>query len=250
MNNREEFEKMKFRYDPNDPERYPADFDQKLETLRERDFILSLNFAGPFWQLREWVGFEPLCMFFMEDPAFIQEMVGFYEDFVSKTMERILSERIVDRIWINEDMAFKGHSMISPKMTREFLLPTWSRWVSEAKAGGVTILDMDSDGYIEDLIPIWIEAGFNVCDPLEVAAGNDIQKFRNAYGNQMAFRMGVDKRKMAAGGVEISAELERLAPIIKNGGYIPGCDHGVPSDVSWKDFIDYSYRLAQLTGWN
>ena len=250
VNNREEFEKMKFRYDPNDPERYPADFDQKLETLRERDFILSLNFAGPFWQLREWVGFEPLCMFFMEDPAFIQEMVGFYEDFVSKTMERILSERIVDRIWINEDMAFKGHSMISPKMTREFLLPTWSRWVSEAKAGGVTILDMDSDGYIEDLIPIWIEAGFNVCDPLEVAAGNDIQKFRNAYGNQMAFRMGVDKRKMAAGGVEISAELERLAPIIKNGGYIPGCDHGVPSDVSWKDFIDYSYRLAQLTGWN
>jgi len=249
VENRDDFEEMKFRYDPLDPERYPQDFDRQVELYRQRESILSLNIAGPFWQLREWVGFEPLCMLFLEAPDFVHEMISFYGDFVSKTMEKVLKEGIVDRIWINEDMAFKGRSMISPEMTREFLLPTWTRWVAKARDEGVSLFDMDSDGYIEDLVPIWIEAGFNVCDPLEVAAGNDIAKLRHEYGNSIAFRMGVDKRKMAAGGQGMEVELSRLAPVIRDGGYIPGCDHGVPADVSWSDFLEYSDRLAKLTGW-
>lgn len=249
VESREDFEEMKIRYDPMDPERYPEDFDDQAEKLRRRDFILSLNIAGPFWQLREWVGFEPLCMLFLEDPGFVHEMIGFYSDFVSKTMKRVLDARIVDRIWINEDMAFKGRSMISPEMTREFLLPVWSRWIAEAREGGVLLFDMDSDGYMENLIPVWIDAGFNVCDPLEVAAGNDILKYRNMYGKKIAFRMGIDKRKMASGGKEMAEELGRLLPVIRDGGYIPGCDHGVPHDVSWSNFVDYSDRLARMTGW-
>jgi len=245
----EDFEAMKLRYDPLDPARYPADFDVQAARLKNRESVLTLNMAGPFWQLREWVGFEPLCMLFLENPDFVKEMISFYEDFISRTMERVLRAGIVDRIWINEDMAFKERSMISPEMTREFLFPTWRRWVSEAREAGVQILDMDSDGYIGDLVPIWIEAGFNVCDPIEVAAGNDISRLRNEYGKQMAFRMGVDKRKMAAGGRALAKELQRLASVIGDGGYIPGCDHGVPHDVSWENFVDYSKQLAKLTGW-
>jgi hypothetical protein len=30
---------------------------------------------------------------------------------------------------------------------------------------------------------------------------------------------------------------------------LPTCDHGVPPDVSWPNFIEYTRRLAQLTGW-
>jgi uroporphyrinogen decarboxylase len=134
-------------------------------------------------------------------------------------------------------------------MTREFLLPAWKKWMAQAEEAGVPILDEDSDGYIEDLIPIWIEAGFNVCDPIEVAAGNDIGLYRTQHGEKIAFRQGVDKRKIAKGGKEIEDELNRLAPVIKDGGFIPGCDHGVPFDISWKDFIHYSTLLAELTGW-
>ena len=41
------------------------------------------------------------------------------------------------------------------------------------------------------------------------------------------------------GGVlcSIENELKRLRPVIKSGGYIPGCDHGVPHDVSWENYI-------------
>jgi uroporphyrinogen decarboxylase len=54
---------------------------------------------------------------------------------------------------------------------------------------------------------------------------------------------------MARGGRAIRAELKRLSPVVRDGGYIPSCDHGVPSDVSWRNFVDYSRLLAKMTGW-
>jgi hypothetical protein len=65
----------------------------------------------------------------------------------------------------------------------------------------------------------------------------------------MAYRGGVDKRLMAKGGRYIEAEIERLMPVIRDGGYIPGCDHGVPSDVAWPDYVYYVKLLARATGW-
>jgi uroporphyrinogen-III decarboxylase len=249
VNNPSDFEKMKKRYNPYEPNRYPTDFMDRLKVMKDRDYITSITIPGPFWQLREWCGFEPLCMMFITDPDFIKEMILFWTDFVSKTLKKCLDEECIDRIFINEDMAYKGKSMISPKMTKEFLLPTWKKWIKEAKKANVKILDMDSDGMVEELIPIWIDAGFNVCDPIEVAAGNDINKYRELYGCKIAFRQGVDKRCIAAGKSKIEEELKRLDPVIKSGGFIPGCDHGVPSDISWPDFVNYSRILAELTGW-
>jgi len=113
----------------------------------------------------------------------------------------------------------------------------------------VPLVAIDSDGYIGELIPIWIESGVNCCDPIEVAAHCDINEFRRQFGHKMAYRGGVDKRCIAKGGQIIRDELKRIEPVLKNGGYIPGCDHGVPFDVSWPNFVEYSRLLAEMTGW-
>jgi uroporphyrinogen decarboxylase len=240
---------MKKRYHPDDPARYPENFIELVRKLKNRDYVITLQFSGPFWQLREWCGFEPLCMLFLENPDFVREMIDFWTEFVSQTMARALDAGIIDRIWVNEDMAYKEKAMISPEMTRKFLLPAWKLWATEARQAGVPIIDEDSDGFVGELIPLWIEAGFNVCDPIEVAAGNDIVAYRKRFGKKIAFRQGVDKRCIALGGKIIEDELTRLAPVIKSGGFIPGCDHGVPFDISWQDFVYYARLLAELTGW-
>jgi len=246
---REDFGKMKTRYNPDDPVRYPGDFQERVKALEERDYVAGIHLTGAFWQLREWCGFEPLCILFIEDPDFVREMIEFWTEFVSRTMARVLDAGILDFIHISEDMAYKEKSMISPAMTREFLMPAWVRWATEARQAGVPIVDMDSDGKVDELIPVWIESGINVCDPVEVAAGNDINEFRTAFGHKMAYTGGVDKRCIATGGRVIEDELARLAPVVKDGGFVPGCDHGVPSDISWQDFVRYGRLLADLTGW-
>ena len=245
-----DWEQMRQRYSLDSPGRFPREFAAHCQDLQRRDVVLTVQFNGPFWQLREWCGFENLCMLFIDDPDFVMEMITFWTDFVSALLERIFDQVALDRIGISEDMAFKERSMISSAMTRRFLLPSYERWVAQAHAAGCPIIDMDSDGYIGELIPIWIEAGINVCDPIEVAAGNNIVAYREQFGRKMAYRGGIDKRAIAKGGKVIEDELTRVVPpLLKAGGFIPGCDHGVPPDISWPDFVNYSRLLANLCGW-
>ena len=189
-------EKIKWRYNPRHPERFPADFEDRCRALRDRDYVLRLTIPGPFWQLREWCGFENLCIFMIQDPDLVRAMIDFWADFVLQTLEPILARAAPDFVQVSEDMAYKMHSMISPAMTRRFLLPTWDKWIRTLKAGGCPIVSVDSDGYIAELIPLWIEAGFNHTWPIEVAAGNDIVAYRRRYGKQIAFGGGIDKIQM------------------------------------------------------
>jgi hypothetical protein len=247
---RDDWEAMKERFDPHDPNRAPADLAERCKKIRGRDYVSSIHFSAPFWQLREWCGFEGLCILLIEQPDFVHEMIEFWTDFVLETMRPILENVDLDCVGMSEDMAYKAHSMISPAMVREFLMPAYKTWVPAIKASGCPIIDMDSDGFIGELIPIWIDAGINVCDPVEVAAHNDIVAYRRLFGRRMAYQGGIDKRAMAAGGDVLRDELRRvIPPLLKDGGFIPSCDHGVPADVSWPNFLDYARQLAELTGW-
>ena len=250
VENRVDWEEMKKRFNPRDPKRHPEDIKERCKAMKDRDFVLSFGFNGPFWQIREWVGMENLCMMMVEDPDFVKDMAEFWTNFVSETMAPIIENVDVDSVGISEDMAFKAHSMISPKMTRQFLLPAYQQWYSELKASGCPIIHMDSDGYIGELIPIWIESGINYSGPNEVAAENDIVEFRKTFGKKMAYSGGIDKRAIAKGGKVMEQELERvIPPLLKDGGFTPGCDHGVPPDISWQNFMEYSRLLAKMTGW-
>ena len=286
VESRADWEQMKWRFNPDTPGRFPEDFEERCKAIGRagaavspsprvdrgpggevavsppslrgrgdggvgavRDYLVTFQVNGPFWQLREWCGMEGLCMLMIEQPEFVAEMAQFWTDFVSEVMGRVLARCSLDRLGISEDMAYKAHSMISPAMTRRFLVPSYLRWVAEARAAGVPVIDMDSDGFIGELIPIWIESGINMCDPIEVAAHNEIIEFRRQFGRSMAYSGGIDKRALAKGGAAMEAELRRVQPVIEDGGYIPGCDHGVPPDISWPNFIAYSKLLAKMTGW-
>jgi len=250
VENREDWEEIKWRYDVKSEGRFPKDLAERCRRLRDADYPITFKFNGSFWQLREWLGLENLCIMMIEQPEFIEEMISFWPDFVSGAMAPILKNVQVDAVMISEDMAYKGHSMISPVMVRRFLQSAYKRWSSEIKASGCPIFDMDSDGYLGELIPIWIESGINCCDPIEVAAGNDIVEYRRRFVKKMAYRGGIDKRALAKGGKTMEKEVMRVVPpLLEEGGFIPGCDHGVPPDISWPNFVEYTRLLAKLTGW-
>ncbi|MCL2664790.1 MAG: hypothetical protein FWE82_04185 [Defluviitaleaceae bacterium] len=249
VNNRDDWIEMKRRYDAKDEQRYG----DLLHAKNEADKLGSPIFwavNGPFWQLREWMGFEGLCVAMHDEPDFVFEMADFWNNFVADVLKRACETCVPDHIMINEDMAYKAHAMISPSMTREYVLPSYVNWKKISFNAGTAVFDVDSDGYIGTLLPLWVEAGVNCNSPVEVAAMNDIVAFRGQYGESMAYRGGIDKRCIAAGGDALKNEVMRVVPPMqKAGGFIPGCDHGVPPDISWQNFIKYSRLLAQLGGW-
>ena len=249
VESQQDWEEMKRRYDPEDLSRLPEDPAAAGRAATEGTDFVEFHFSGAFWQLREWVGFERLCTMFYDEPKLVAAMIEFWQEYVARLMERAFEFAVPDSVHISEDMAYKNFSMISPRMVREYLLPVYKRWGDLLRKAGVAVYAVDSDGYIGELIPIWMEAGVNACDPIEVAAGNDLAQYRREFGKSMGYRGGVDKRAIAKGGRVIEREIRRLQPVIDGGGYIPSCDHGVPPDVSWQDYLYYTKLLAKATGW-
>lgn len=246
---RADWEAIRERYSVDAPGRFPSDFQKRCAALAVRDYPLVVSLPGPFWQLREWCGFEGLCIMMVDQPEFVEEMAAFWTAFVEQMLGRIFSHVVPDMVHLSEDMAYKGHCMISPAMVERFCMPSYRRWSAAAKSAGVPLVGVDSDGYVADLLPSWIASGLNVCDPVEVAAHNDINEYRRRFGRAMAYRGGIDKRAIARGGKALADELRRVEPVIRDGGYVPGCDHGVPPDVSWPNFVEFARLLASMTGW-
>ncbi len=250
VENLNDWQNMKKRFDPETEGRIDPDIEKKSKIINDRDWVFGIGISGPFWQLRDWCGFENLCIFMAENEDFVLEMANFWKDFISQILKKILLKIKIDYIIISEDMAYKEKSMISPNMIRKFLSPCWSEWAALLKENGCKLIICDSDGYIEEIIPCWIESGINCTIPVEIAAGNDLVKYRKKFGKNMAYIGGIDKRKIAKGGEILKEEMDRVIPfLLKDGGYIPSCDHAVPPDISLENFFEYCSYLAKYTGW-
>ncbi len=250
VRNREQFEEMRWRYNPDSPARYPNFWEDTAKSYEERSFPVSITFPSMFWRVRDWTGLKRLSIWFHREPDLVHEMLEFWTEFVIQVTRKALTTMDVDYVLMSDDMAYKGRAMISPEMMREFMLPRYSRWVDHFKEHGVDIIMMDSDGYVHEIAPVWVEAGINVLVPMEVNAGNDILRLREELGHDMAFMGGIDKIKLAAGGRALEKEFEIKVPqLIDDGGYIPCCDHYLPPNVPYRNYCQFIGLLKKYCGW-
>ncbi len=111
------------------------------------------------------------------------------------------------------------------------------------------VIFVDCDGKIDALLPLWLETGVNCMFPIEVGTwGADPVKLRREYGRDLRMLGGFDKHILAQGKDEIVREVERLAPLVEDGGFIPFCDHRVPPDVPLANYRCYVEAARQVWG--
>lgn len=244
---REDFRRFyRERMRPDLAARIGKDYAARLRNYRNRDYpliVISDRWGGFFGPLRNLVGVERLCMLFYDDPAFVEEMMDATADFIIAMMGGILDHTDVDVYGFWEDMGYKTGPLLGPELARRFMLPRYRRVVDFVRSRGVKCIALDSDGQITSLIPVWMDAGVNFLYPFEVQAGMDVNEVRRKFGRELRMLGGVDKRALAVGRDAIDAELRRVAPLIRAGGYIPMVDHSIPPDVAYRDFCYYMERL-------
>jgi len=212
------------------------------EEQKNGDCVVRLAVWGFFWFPRTLLGIQEHLMVFYDKPDLMNNMNEYILNFNQNMIDMVLKEVEIDSIMINEDLSYRGGPMLSPKMFDKFLLPFYKRFTSYIHSKGIPFVIVDTDGDFEALIPHFIDGGVDGFIPMEAQAGMDIRKIRENYPNLKLFG-GIDKMKLFKGEKEIDEELERVKLIIKKGGYIPGCDHQVPPQVS---LDDYKYYLTEL----
>lgn len=247
---REEFRRFwRERMQPDLKLRIGPDWQDRLRALRAAPFpliVISDRWGGFFGPLRNLTGVERLCTLFYDDPAFVEEMMDANADFIIAMMSQILDVIDIDAFSFWEDMGFKTAPLLSPGHARRHMLPRYRRVADYLRGRGVTYIGLDSDGMIDPLIPVWLDAGLNFLYPFEAQAGMDVLAVRRKYGKELRIWGGVDKRALAQGPAAIDAELERIRPLIAEGGYIPHTDHSIPPDVSFANFRYYTRRIGEV----
>jgi len=250
IKNREDSHRYTEQYDRDMSKRLPRDIASLKNYLKDRTFPIRLggNPLGFSFFPRYLMGDVQYMLALYDDPGLIKEFNRFFLDFVMEYWSLILTEFDVDCVFVLEDMAYRGGSMISPQMFEEFMAPYYRELVSFVKGFGVDYIFVDCDGLIEELIPLWVETGVNGLFPLE--AVNDIVAIREAYP-KLRMLGGVDKRMLFKGSQElIDAELRRVEPVVRSGGFIPHIDHAVSQDISWQSFTYYRKQLDRIIDGN
>ncbi len=248
METRDDWENViKPRLDPHSPTRYPMRWEDLKRMWAGRDYPLAIGGGSIYGWLRNWMGIEGICKALYDDPEWVHEMMDYIADFVVAVVHRAVTEVQFDYVTMWEDMAYKAGPHISPRMFREFMLEPYKKVTSEFHAHGVDLIFVDSDGDSSLLMPLWLEGGVTGYYPIERASGMDAPTLRKAHGRQLRLIGGIDKRAMAAGPAAIEAELANVAPLVADGGYIPWCDHLVPPDVSFENYMYYLTRMKEMT---
>ena len=237
VKNREDWREMQKRFDPHSSGRYPDNWDQLVRKYRHREFPIMATLVGLYWRARDWVGFENLSMMFYDDPKLVHDMMEHNIVFMMEILKRAMGDGMVDCVMLNEDMAYKHASMISPAMFREFMLPRYKRLIAELRSYGLPVFLVDSDGHIGELIPLWIEAGADGCWPVEIAAHNDPVEYRKRFGNSFSLWGGIDKREIRSKEQVYEEVMKKVPWLVKQGGFLPMFDHGVPPDIPLRSFL-------------
>ncbi len=246
---REQWEIFKERLNPASPARYPQYWDDLRRCWAGRDYPLGISGGSYYGWLRNWVGMEHLAILYYDDPELVREMTHTIADFVIETITRAADELDLDFALYWEDMAMKSGSLISPRLFREFMTPCYRRVTSFLAQRGIDIHLVDSDGNVDELIPLFLESGVNGIYPLEIAAGCDPVGYRRQYGRDLILVGGIDKRALAKNRQAVYDEvMARIPPLLADGGYVPFVDHAVPPDVPFDNFSYYMELVHELIG--
>jgi uroporphyrinogen decarboxylase len=210
---------------------------------------VSLQVGSFYGYLREMIGSERILYMFYDDPALIEDMMDTMLHLETEVIKRVVKDIRIDQATFWEDMCYKAGPLISPAMVRKFMMPRYKKITELLRRNGVNVIFVDSDGNVNELIPLWLESGINLVWPLEVAAHNDAVALRKKYGKDLIIEGNIDKRALIKGKEAIREEVMSKVPfLLEQGGYLPTVDHHVPPDVTFENYGYYINLMREVAG--
>jgi uroporphyrinogen decarboxylase len=222
----------------------------KTQELNARDEVVMIKAGSLFGDPRGWMGVEGISMLSYDDPALYEEIIATLADHYMTLNAHVLARVKVDAVYFFEDCCGRSGPLFSPDTFRRFYTRHYRRMVDFYKSHGVDFVLLDSDGYIEPLIECWLDAGIDILFPIEVGTWQaDPVALRRKYGKRLRMMGGLDNKKLIPGPAEaVRAELQRLKPLVDEGGFIPLPDHRLPPHCTMEAFCRYVQLFHAVYG--
>jgi len=251
IRSRQDFEALKRSYRPDEPSRYPTDWENLVRRWRDRDYPLGITAWPGFFQplnVSNPATLRDLLRMMYSDPDLLEEMTRFIADFSTETMDRALQDLELDYAIISEPIADNGGPLISPIHFRRFLVPCYERIVKAVRSRGVDVIILSTYGNVGRLIPLCLKAGINClwCRGTKLAGVNYVA-LREMYGHALSLIGGLDVGCLTKDARAIDAEVRSKVPrLLPLGGYIPMVDNRVRDNVPFGNYAHYRGLTARL----
>jgi uroporphyrinogen decarboxylase len=238
-----------------DLERYspPLDYvEQFYDAVRIREVreaypnhcLIFGTHIGPFTAGYMAMGFERFFLRLVDDAAFVQRLLEARTEWCIAMYRKALSLG-AEVLVLGDDAGHGEGPMISPRMWRRFILPYHRQIVDALDAPMI----WHSDGDIEALLPMAIEAGFAGIHGVDVVAGMDLARMKREYGQDLVLIGNVDVRVLFDPDLEaVRGEVDRcIAQGAPGGGYMMASCNSI-----WKGMnpaaVAEMYRYAGVVG--
>lgn len=211
----------------------PAGFD--LAAWKADKVVLEMGYMGPFgvpWQM---VGLEKMMLDLALNPDVIEAVVAKVEEFTLGCLQRIFEKYpgVVDLIGCGDDYGSQNGLLISKDMIGEFFMPSLKRHLDLGRKHGALGYH-HCCGAVFDMIPLFIDAGVNVLNPIQTSAkGMDPVRLKQAYGKDLCFHGGIDIQQTLVTGTpdEVRAEVRSRIDTLGPDGYILSPSHVLQPDT-------------------
>ena len=231
-------------------ERYPAwgEMRAAFAAMRRREKFIALYAYGPYEHCWRMCGYTEAMMMLVAEPEWAEEIFAAHTDLLIGILRRAVAEGIrVDGLFLCEDLGVQNGPIARPAVIEALLAPQYGRLSAFLRTEGIVFL-MHCCGGIRPLIPMLIECGVDVLQPLQATAGLDIRDLKPEFGRRLAF-MGNINAKIMHDPAAVERELRAKIPAAAaGGGYIYSSDHSVPSDVSLAGYQRILARVRHSTG--
>lgn len=242
---RKDWERYKERLNPDTPERLAGILTaDNIQRLNASDNPVGICLFPFFCRLGFYtMGMERFLTAFYDEPDLMQEMFAHAGSVILSLLPHILKDIKIDFALFAEDLAGKNGPLVSPKIYEEFWYPWQDPIIRMLQDAGVPVICQWSAGQFNELLPGMLDHGFNCTWPLERMAGMDALELRKRHGHRLLLGGNIAKEAVIAGPDAIDHEIERLMPLIRDGGFIPALDDMPPLECP---FSHYQYMIKKL----
>lgn len=190
---------------------------QAVKTRHPNHCLIFGTHIGPFTAAYLAMGFERFFLRLVEDPAFVRRLLTARTDWciaVYQEAVKLGAEVLV----LGDDAGHSVGPLVSPEMWREFVFSHHRRIVEALDAPVI----WHSDGNIEPLLPMAVEAGFAGVHGLDPVAGMDLGAVKRTFGQELVLIGNVDVRVLCEDDLSaVRQEVDRcMAQGAPGGGYM------------------------------
>ena len=225
------------------------ELEQQVEQLKAQDLFVMGWVGNPFesaWKLR---GFEQFAIDLFSNPDFAQALLDLTTEACCANAEYV-ARAGADILFIYDDIAIGTGLMISPDTYRKWLMPRYQKIIGTARNIVPDIpVFFHTDGNAMDMIPLLIESGVTVLNPVQPEC-MDPTETKRKFGNQLAFwgTIGVQHTMPFGSPADVKAKVrQRIEAVGKGGGLVLSPAQTLYSDVPWENVMAF-FEAAEEYG--